>query len=408
MKILLVNCVYPNGSTGKIVYDIYSGILRDGHDCVVCYGRGKKTAERNIYKCCSEIYAKLNNLHSRLTGVMYGGCLLSTYKLLKKIQKEKPDIVHIHCINGYFVNIYKLITFLKNHNINTVLTLHAEFMHTANCGYSLECERWRYGCGKCPRLKKETKSFFLDNTALSWKKMKKAFDGFDKHLIIASVSTWLQERAQASPILANKRHITVYNGLDTSVFNLLPSSLRQDYALNNKKIIFHATPFFSADKDHIKGGYYVIEMAKRFLETDRDVVFVIAGSYEDIIDVPSNVILLGRIADQRKLAQWYSTADVTLLTSRKETFSMIVAESLCCGTYVVGFEAGAPEMIAIKEFSSFVPHGNSDALFEKINKCLSAETFDKEYISAQAKMKYSREKMIKEYQMVYEKIISEE
>ena len=239
--------------------------------------------------------------------------------------------------------------------------------------------------------------------------MKKAFSGFDKNLVVASVSPWLQQRAQLSPILSNKKHITIYNGLNTDIFRYVEdTSLRDSRNLSDKKVIFHATSGFSTDRSHIKGGYYIIEMAKRFLETDRDIVFVVAGSYENIIDVPSNVILLGKIADQRKLAQWYSTADVTLLTSKKETFSMIVAESLCCGTYVVGFEAGAPEKIAIKEFSSFVPYGNSDALFERLKECLRADTFDKEYISAQAKMKYSRENMIKEYQMVYEKLISEE
>ena len=37
---------------------------------------------------------------------------------------------------------------------------------------------------------------------------------------------------------------------------------------------------------------------------------------------------------------------------------MVTAESLCCGTPVVGFKAGAPEQIAIKEFSEFVEYGD--------------------------------------------------
>lgn len=101
---------------------------------------------------------------------MYGGCLISTDKLFRIIKKEKPDIVHLHCLNGYFINIYRLITFLKNNNYKTVLTLHAEFMYTANCGHALECDKWKTGCGKCPRLRSETKSWFIDGTAKSWKK----------------------------------------------------------------------------------------------------------------------------------------------------------------------------------------------------------------------------------------------
>ena len=178
-----INCVYNLGSTGKIVYDLHNELKANGIESVVCYGRGKKVKEENVYKTCGELYSKLNNLWSRITGIMYGGCLISTNKLFRIIKKEKPDIVHLHCLNGYFVNIYRLITFLKNNNYKTVLTLHAEFMYTANCGHALECDKWKTGCGKCPRLRSETKSWFIDGTAKSWKKMKRAFQGFDKNII---------------------------------------------------------------------------------------------------------------------------------------------------------------------------------------------------------------------------------
>ena len=150
MKVLQVNCVYQKGSTGKIVYDIHRVLQDEQIESVVCYGRGEKID--GAYKTCSELYAKCNNLRSRLTGLMYGGCYLSTAKLIRIIRKEQPDVVHLHCINGYFVNIYRLITWLKKNKIRTVLTLHAEFMHTGNCGYSVDCEQWKTGCKKMPPL----------------------------------------------------------------------------------------------------------------------------------------------------------------------------------------------------------------------------------------------------------------
>ena len=127
MKILQVNCVYNKGSTGKIVHDIHTELQKRGIDSVVCYGRGKRVQEPNVYKTSGELYAKANNLWSRVTGLMYGGCFFSTSRLIAIIKKEQPDVVHLHCINGYFVNIYRLITWLKKSRIKTVLTLHAEF-----------------------------------------------------------------------------------------------------------------------------------------------------------------------------------------------------------------------------------------------------------------------------------------
>ena len=45
-----------------------------------------------------------------------------------------------------------------------------------------------------------------------------------------------------------------------------------------------------------------------------------------------------------RLAEYYSLVDVTVITSFHETFSMVVAESLSCGTPIVGFKAGGQSL----------------------------------------------------------------
>lgn len=404
MKVLQVNNLYNSGSTGKITYDIHKSLEAEGIESVVCYGRGSKTTDMNVYKICGEFYSHVEHFRANITGMMYAGCHLSTNKLIKVIKKEKPDIVHLQCINGYFVNIFKLLQWLKQNNIPTVLTLHAEFMYTANCGYALECDKWKSGCGNCPRFKKETKSYFWDNTHKSWEKMKSSFDGFN-NLTVVSVSPWLMDRAKQSPMLFDKNHVVVLNGLDTEVFhNYDTSELRKSMHIEvNTKIIFHATPGFSMNPSNIKGGYYVVELAKKLL--DEDVKIVVAGNYDESISYPSNMLMLGNIQDQQKLAQLYSMADVTLLTSKKETFSMVTAESLCCGTPVVGFEAGAPEKISIREYSEFVEYGDVDALCEAIKKMWNVE--NKETIEKIAIEKYSSYRMVNEYVKCYESRMEE-
>lgn len=401
MQILQVNSVYNKGSTGKLVADIHNGLLIRGVKSVVCYGRGSKSTDPYVYKTCGELYSKIQNLRSRITGLMYGGCAISTKKLIKIIQREKPDLVHLHCINGYFVNIYKLVSWLKETGIKTVLTLHAEFMHTANCGHAFDCEEWKTGCINCKQYKKETKSMLFNRTHSSWLKMKSAFDGFND-LIVVSVSPWLMERAKQSPILADKNHCVVLNGLNVDVFKMYQTqTLRDELGLKDKKVIFHATPNFNDDPQNIKGGYYIIELAKRLLEKP-EYQIIIAGNYTKDIVVPKNITLLGRVSNQEQLAKLYSMADLTLITSKKETFSMVCAESLCCGTPVVGFKAGAPEQIAIPEFSSFVEYANID-LLEKVVLEFIQLGYSKEEISKVAKEKYNSERMVKEYFDVYKR-----
>lgn len=397
MKILQVNNVYKSGSTGKIVYEIHKGLGDKGIGSVVCYGRGEKINEGGVYKICNEIESKFNNLRSRLNGVMYGGFRHSTDKLISIIKKETPDIVHLQCVNCFFVNIYRLVTWLKDHKIKTVLTLHAEFMYTANCGYALDCDKWKTGCGHCPRLRKETRSWFFDRTHKSWQKMKAAFDGFNNNLIVVSVSPWLKERAEQSPILQGKRHYVVLNGLDTNIFHPYDTGdLKKKHGLKSEKVIFHATPDFNDNPDHIKGGYYVIRLAE--MMKGKNVKFIVAGKYREGLKVPDNVILLGRVKDQITLAKYYSMADVTVLTSKKETFSMVTAESLCCGTPVVGFKAGAPEQIAIPEYSRFVEFGNLNELKEAIIDFLKTNR----YIDVNRTTgKYSSATMCEEYLKLY-------
>lgn len=400
MKVLQVNCVYGKGSTGKITRDLHRELQKRGIESIVCYGRGEKVLEPGVYKTCGELYSKCNNLLSRFTGIMYGGCFFSTNRLLRIIRKERPDVVHLQCINGYFVNIYRLVNWLKNQGIRTVLTLHAEFMYTANCGHALECDRWKTGCGSCPRLRQETKSLLLDGTARSFRKMQRAFAGFDDRLTVVSVSPWLRDRAMQSPILKDKHHCVVFNGVDTEIFHPWDAEdLREKHGLGDAKVLFHATPFFTDDPEYLKGGYYVLRLAEQL--TDQNVKVLVAGDYAPGLRVPGNVILLGRIGDQKEMARYYSLADVTVLTSKRETFSMVTAESLCCGTPVAGFRAGGPEQIAIPEFSRFVLWGDikelSDALKELLNQQVSLE------IGEYAVREYSRDTMTEGYISLYAK-----
>ena len=142
MKVLQINCVFQNGSTGKIVCDIHNGLHKYNIDSYVLYGRGTRfDKDKHVQKVCSETYSKLNNVMSRCTGIMYGGCYFSTKKMITKIREIDPDIVHLHCINGYFVNIYKLLEWLAQNRIKTVITQHAEFFYTDGWGYAFECNK---------------------------------------------------------------------------------------------------------------------------------------------------------------------------------------------------------------------------------------------------------------------------
>lgn len=403
MKILQVNVVYKTGSTGKIVHDLHNEFIKSGIKSIVCYGRGKNFNDPNIYKVSSEILAKFNALKSRITGVQYNGSFIATKKLINIINKEKPSIVHLHCINGNFVNIYKIIKYLKEKKIKTVLTLHAEFMYTANCGHSLECEKWKSGCGKCPNLWEATKSYFIDNTNRSWIKMKKAFENFED-ITIVSVSPWLEKRAIQSPILSDKKHCIILNGIDTSkiFYPRKFEHLKMRHGLNKEKIILHVTADF---KSNIKGGKYIMRLAESL--KNQDIKIILIGNVDKDLKLADNIIDVGRVEDQNELASYYSMADLTVIASKRETFSMVCAESLSCGTPVVGFKAGAPEQIALHEYSEFVEYGNIEGLEKVVLDWIDKKNIFKNNISSNSIKIYSKKKMYNEYKKLYENILKD-
>lgn len=400
LKILQINNVYGTGSTGKLTQTIHQALLQDGLDSVVLYGRGISAQEGNVRRVCSDVYGKVNSVLSRITGIRYGGCIGSTTRIIRLIKKEKPDIVHLQCLNGNFVNIYRLITWLKRSGIPTILTLHAEFMYTANCGHAFDCEKWKTGCGRCPRLHAATKSLLFDRTHESFRKMEKAFYNFCDTLSVVSVSPWLMERAVQSPIISRKNHSVILNGVDTSIFYPRAGQLKNKCWIGERKIIFQATAMFRDKPDDPKGGSYLLELAHRL--RDLPIVVLIAGRYEIRGNVPENVILLGEIADQNLLAEYYSCATLTALTSKRETYSMVCAESLCCGTPVLGFCAGAPEMISLPQFSCFVPYGDIDAMERYAREMLQHDRLDAKLEMAEKAQKvYAKENMVQQYEALY-------
>lgn len=229
-------------------------------------------------------------------------------------------------------------------------------------------------------------------------KKEKAFTEFSS-LTIISVSAWLENRAKQSPMFKNRDFYVIGNGVDTSIYKPVnTATLRKKLGLKNQKVILHITPSF---KSNVKGGEHVVEVAKRLQK--ENVIFIIVG-YDGFKEkLPSNVITFSHTSSQEELAEFYSLANITLLTSKLETFSMVCAESLSCGTPIVGYKSGAPEQIAISEYSEFVENGDQDALVIKVREWLDKE-IDFKAVLEKVNNKYSTKTMFKEYIRIYEEV----
>ncbi len=395
MRILQINCVYPYGSTGKLASTIHHRLLDEGHESMVLYSRGRQRVEPHTLRVSTTLEGKANHLISMLTGDVYGGCGMQTHRLMRIIKRYRPDVVHLQCINGYFVNIYRLVRFLKEQGLPTVLTLHADFMFTANCGSAFDCDKWQTGCGACPQLRRATHSLFFDRTHRSFEKMKNAFEGFESSLTVVGVSDWLGQRAARSPILQDARIITIHNGIDTAVFKPRGADVRQKLAIaDGEKMILWVTSFFTREK----GKDLFFELSD--VMKDSGYRFVVVGA-EKPCDYEGPVTFAGLITDQQALAAYYSAADVALCCSRQESFSLVSAEAQCCGTPVVGFDAGGVSEAVFDGMGEVVPLGDISAMAEAVARWSSLKNDISEDTVEACRRYFSASRMTEAYISLY-------
>lgn len=385
MKILQVNCVYKVGSTGKIVDSIGQALREQGYGVFTCYGIGEVYYDDYSQKVCTNLEHKVNALLSRLIGIPFGGLFFSNKRIYKRIKSFQPDIVHVHCVNASTMNVYKLFHYLAKNKIKTVVTLHAEIFHTAGCEHAYDCVKYKDYCHHCEVYKRKVGSCFFERSKKSWSLMKNAFDAFNQDdIIITAVSPWLAERAKQSAILRRFRIEYVPNGVDTNIFYYRKNSGlidREQY----KKVVLFVTAYYGHESDDLKGGRYLPTIASMLPEYK----FVIVASRisDNLGELAPNIQIWGKAKDLDELAQLYSEADVSLLLSRRETFSMVTAESLCCGTPVVGFKAGGPESIALMEYCSFTEYGDTRLVANNLAKLVCG---GKESIASYADSEYSK------------------
>ena len=333
------------------------------------------------------------------------GSPLTVIRIARAVKGFNPDIVHVHCMNSHCVDLYRLLDFLSINEYKVVITHHAEFYYTGSCPHAYDCVNWiNSQCKNCLLPKAHIFDFMNINHHEMWLKIYKCFSSFKKdNLVFTAVSPWVKKRAKLSPITNKFNCVTVMNGLDTDIFHYIKDKstiIKGKYAF----VAFHASASFTDRENDPKGGKYIIELAG----LNPSILFVVAALHISITNkLPSNILIWGSVNSGKKLAQLYSDADITIICSKRETFSMITAESLCCGTPVVGFEAGGPESIAIKKYTQFVQYGDISLLNNAIHSTLKMR-YNKEVISFEAASIYSKERMSSSYLKVYNDLLVKE
>lgn len=131
----------------------------------------------------------------------------------------KPDLIHLHCIHGYYIHYEVLFDNLKTAGIPVVWTLHDCWSFTGHCAMfnEAECDQWKSGCsGDCSLVKKYPACFGIGNAVENFWRKKAAFTGV-RDLTIVTPSQWLAGLVKDS-FMADYPVRVIPNGIDRAVF----------------------------------------------------------------------------------------------------------------------------------------------------------------------------------------------
>lgn len=396
-------CVEGNtGSTGRIAESIGWMAIQRGWQSYIAHGRFPRNSKSNIIKIGTKWDVIVHGLQTRLFDRHGLGSKKATQILIEQIKRINPDIIHLHHIHGYYVNMQVLFEFLASISTPIVWTFHDCWSITGHCAHFdfIGCDKWRTECRNCPQTKEYPASMFIDRSRENYRLKKKLFTSVS-NMTIVSVSKWLDGLVGDS-FLRHSKRVVIYNGIDTDLF--IPETdknvVREKYGIGTRFMILGvASPW--GEK---KGLNDFVKLSK-IIGSD-EVVVLVGLNDAQIKNLPKNIIGITKTENQQQLKELYATANVFFNPTWEDSFPTTNLEALACGTPVITYRTGGSIESVSGDTGFVVDKGNLKEVVQSINKIKS--TGKSSYVNVcrnRAISYFNKKDRFAEYISLYEKLL---
>jgi len=320
------------------------------------------------------------------------------FDFTKLKEYKDADIIHLHWINGGFVNIKHL----NKINKPIVWTMRDMWPMTGGCHYAMACEKYKAGCGQCEQLE-STSSYDLSKFILNRKKRV-----IPKSVKVIGISHWLTSEAKKSELFREFDIRTISNNVDTSqFFPVAKESAKTILGIEtSKKIILVGS---TSMKDFYKGFSKYLE-AIEMLDNEKYFLCFFGNIDKSIIDnLGFEYKSLGYLNDNISLRLVYSCANVFVAPSLMDAFGKTLAESMACATPAVCFDATGPKDIVSHQVDGYKAQSfDSSDLANGIQWILENKHYDLLCKNASEKVLKEFDSVVvaKKYLQLYQEIIN--
>lgn len=348
-RVMFINTVATNNSVARIVTGLYDTLEAHGYECLIAYARGDAPEGYRYYQIGTDTDVYIHGGMSRITDRQGFYSTQATKALIKVIEDYNPDIIHLHNVHGYYLNVRVLFDYLHDVRRKVIWTLHDCWAFTGHCSHFeyIGCTKWQTCCDSCEQLNEYPKSMIMDNSRRNFLEKKVLFTGL-RDMTIVTPSRWLADRVKQS-FLKDYPLVVVPTGIDLSRFSPIPEKkergnlifeLKDKLGLRGKTVLLGvANPWRER-----KGLNQFVNLSKMI--DDRTAIVLLGLDDDQLSDLPDSIIGLAKTDSIEELAAIYSMADIYVNLTLEDTFPTTNIEALACGTPVITFKAGgSPESI---------------------------------------------------------------
>ena len=358
MRYVQINA-YSGGWADSIIFKKHRELVANGDESWVFWARGNREPDEHLQCIASYPEVCLDVLQTRLDGKSGFHSKAITRRLLRKLDEIDPDVVHLHLLLGYYINVEMLFEWLAAHRCRVVWTLHDCWAFTGHCIHFtyVKCMQWRTHCAastSCPQKRTYPETLAGDGAVRwSYEQKKRLFTMLPPERVqLITPSQWLADLVRQS-FLSKYDVKVVHNTINTGIFKPTPSDFRERQGLVGRFVVLGVAASWSERK----GLPVFVRLAKE-LDPERFAVVVAGLSQKQIKQVKAeapSIVALPRTNSMEALAEIYTACDVLLNPSAEETFGMNVAEADACGTGAIVVEGSACAEVADPEKTATVP-----------------------------------------------------